>query len=65
VIERATLVSLLAVSTAVSTATSVAAQPGKPAGRRDLEEVARSSDPAVATTKPLAVQMLDQITHKR
>jgi tetratricopeptide (TPR) repeat protein len=33
--------------------------------RRDLEEVARSSDPAVATTKPLAVQMLDQIAHKR
>jgi len=33
--------------------------------RRDLEEVAGSSDPAVATTKPLAVQMLDQIAHKR
>ena len=33
VIERATLVSLLAVSTAVSTATSVAAQPGKPGGK--------------------------------
>ena len=33
--------------------------------RRDLEEVARSSDPALATMKPLAVQMLDQIAHKR
>jgi tetratricopeptide (TPR) repeat protein len=32
--------------------------------KRDLEEVARSSDPAVATTKPLAMQMLDQIAHK-
>jgi tetratricopeptide (TPR) repeat protein len=32
--------------------------------KRDLEEVARSSDPAVAATKPLAVQMLDQIAHK-
>jgi tetratricopeptide (TPR) repeat protein len=33
--------------------------------RRDLEEVARSSDPSVAATKPLAVQMLDQIARKR
>jgi tetratricopeptide (TPR) repeat protein len=33
--------------------------------RRDLEEVARSSDPAVAAIKPLAVQMLDQIARKR
>ena len=33
--------------------------------RRDLEEVARSNDPAVAATRPLAVQMLDQIAHKR
>jgi tetratricopeptide (TPR) repeat protein len=32
--------------------------------RRDLEEVARSSDPAVTATKPLAVQMLDQIARK-
>ncbi|HEX8110171.1 MAG TPA: tetratricopeptide repeat protein, partial [Kofleriaceae bacterium] len=33
--------------------------------RRDLEEIARSSDPSVATTKPLAVQMLDQIARKK
>jgi tetratricopeptide (TPR) repeat protein len=33
--------------------------------KRDLEEVARSSDPAAAATKPLAVQMLDQISRKR
>ena len=32
--------------------------------RRDLDEVARSSDPAVAAIKPLAAQMLDQIAHK-
>jgi tetratricopeptide (TPR) repeat protein len=33
--------------------------------RRDLEEVVRSSDPSVAATKPLAVQMLDQIARKK
>ncbi|HEX3766409.1 MAG TPA: tetratricopeptide repeat protein [Kofleriaceae bacterium] len=32
--------------------------------KRDLDEVARSTDPAVASTKPLAVQMLDQIARK-
>ena len=32
--------------------------------KRDLDEVARSSDPAVASTKPLAVQMLGQIARK-
>lgn len=32
--------------------------------RRDLEEVARSNDPAVAGTRPLAVQMLGQMSHR-
>jgi tetratricopeptide (TPR) repeat protein len=33
--------------------------------RRDLDEVARSSDPAIAGLKPLANQMLDQIARKQ
>jgi tetratricopeptide (TPR) repeat protein len=33
--------------------------------KRDLEEVARSTDPAVAALRPLASQMLDQIARKR
>jgi tetratricopeptide (TPR) repeat protein len=33
--------------------------------KRDLEEVARSSDPKVATVKPLASQLLAQITHRK
>ncbi|HMG54693.1 MAG TPA: tetratricopeptide repeat protein, partial [Kofleriaceae bacterium] len=32
--------------------------------KRDLDDVARSGDPAVASTKPLAVQMLGQIARK-
>jgi len=32
--------------------------------KRDLDDVAKSSDPAVASTKPLAVQMLGQIARK-
>jgi len=33
--------------------------------RRDLEEVVKSSDPRIATTKPLASQMLSQLANKR
>jgi tetratricopeptide (TPR) repeat protein len=33
--------------------------------RRDLDEVARSGDPAIASIRPLAVQMLDQIAKKQ